>query len=82
MTINEFIEYIEQNRDRLEGTEQLAVRTGGGIGSSGRVLDNPTLGFDWNHGKLMFVTEVPLTIDREAIEREKKYRAKNKGAKR
>lgn len=70
MTLNEFIAEIEKLRDRLGGDEQLCVHASGGLGSSGYPVERVSLGFDWNHGKLMLDTKTPLMLYRKQADQE------------
>ena len=78
MTLNDFIEWVNEHREQLEGTETLAVGATGGLGGHGHAVEKISIGFDWDKGKLMLHTKTPLTIDAKAIERTKAFRVKGK----
>jgi hypothetical protein len=62
MTVNQFIEWINEHREQLTGDETIAVGALGGIGGHGHVIEKVCLGFDWDKGKLMMQTKTPLMV--------------------
>lgn len=69
MTVNQFIGWLNEHRGHLSGDETLAVRASGGLCGSGHAVDQISVGFDWDSGKVILTTKTPLTLDTKAIAR-------------
>jgi hypothetical protein len=60
MTINEFIEKL--NEMGVDGNSKLCVHAFGGICGIGHDIKDVSIGFDWDSGKTIIHTRLPLQL--------------------